>query len=356
MTFEPWIEHDKRRGTFVVRWRDLNGRKFSDSYRYDTKADARVRRAIVRRTLIDTSLGKVDLTRTASVCAQAYFDYLEKRNMFSLYVVKSAILRFIRVQQIGALGDITRQKLMAYHDSLYTDDLAGWTILRYMGNVRAWLRWCVDKEWLAISPFAGIRLEKPRPVERFFTDDELLALERAIPDPEFLCILRLGYMCGLRPGEMRRLERSNILWDAATQTGELAITRDEAKTDTGGRIVPLPVEVYNLLANMGDRPLENWSRLKIIRYFWKVKARAKIQDKVVRGRKVIKTLYWTRHTYAKRYLENGGRLSVLKDRMGHASITITSDVYGHMERSSIKDVVVPSIYEEKLARPAFAPQ
>jgi integrase len=163
-------------------------------------------------------------------------------------------------------------------------------------------------------------------------------------------------MCGLRPGEMQRIEKSNILWDSVTKTGELAIPRDETKTDAGGRIVPLPEDVYKLLDGLGEYPLKRWSRLRMIRYFWKVKEAAGIKDKIVAGRTVSKTLYWTRHTYAKRYLERGGSLKVLQVRMGHESIKITADTYGHLERSTIKDIFVPSIHENRPSRPAVAPQ
>lgn len=44
----------------------------------------------------------------------------------------------------------------------------------------------------------------------------------------------------------------------------------------------------------------------------------------------------TRHTFAARWLRDGGRIEVLSEQMGHASLAITSDIYGHLSRRTIK--------------------
>lgn len=80
------------------------------------------------------------------------------------------------------------------------------------------------------------------------------------------------------------------------------------------------------------------------RHFISAKVKAGIKDRVLKdGRIIFKTLYWTRHSYAKRYLERGGNLKVLSMRMGHTSIKMTADTYGRLERSSIQDIFVPAI-------------
>jgi integrase len=354
MTLEPWIEHDKRRGTYIVRWRDINKKKHRDTFLYPTKNDARERIKIVRRNIIDASLGKVDLTRSATACLKAYSEQCENRDMASKVQVACYIGLFLKNMSIGVMGDITRRKLIDYQNLMYKNKHPKGTIQKYMGTLRTWLRWCMSNGWLAINPFFDIKLESPRKIERFFTDDELRAIEDAIDNREFLCLFRLGYKCGLRPGEMRRVKKADILWNNATGTGELAIPADETKTEAGGRIVPLPQDVYELLIEIGDGVLNTWTQGRFDFYFNKVKTLAGIKDKVVKGRVIHKTIYWTRHTYSKRYLENGGSLRVLKDRLGHTSIVLTADTYGHMERSAIKDISVPDIHPKPSSCPAIA--
>lgn len=58
MSLKPWVESDKRRKTFVVRWRDpLSKEKQRDDYIYDSKKAANTRRDIIESRLRDGSLG-----------------------------------------------------------------------------------------------------------------------------------------------------------------------------------------------------------------------------------------------------------------------------------------------------------
>ncbi|MBA2484627.1 MAG: tyrosine-type recombinase/integrase [Nitrospira sp.] len=41
-------------------------------------------------------------------------------------------------------------------------------------------------------------------------------------------------------------------------------------------------------------------------------------------------LHSTRHTYASRLISNGENLKYIQEQLGHASITITCDTYGHL--------------------------
>jgi integrase len=43
-----------------------------------------------------------------------------------------------------------------------------------------------------------------------------------------------------------------------------------------------------------------------------------------------------RHTYAQRALENGRQITWLSKHLGHSSLKITSDVYGHWETAEKK--------------------
>jgi hypothetical protein len=44
-----------------------------------------------------------------------------------------------------------------------------------------------------------------------------------------------------------------------------------------------------------------------------------------------RTFHSFRHTYAKRALENGRRITWLSRHLGHSSLKVTTDVYGHWE-------------------------
>jgi integrase len=44
-----------------------------------------------------------------------------------------------------------------------------------------------------------------------------------------------------------------------------------------------------------------------------------------------RTFHSFRHTFAKRALENGRRITWLSRHLGHSSLKVTTDVYGHWE-------------------------
>ena len=49
-----------------------------------------------------------------------------------------------------------------------------------------------------------------------------------------------------------------------------------------------------------------------------------------------RTFHSRRHTFAKRALEIGRQVTWLSRHLGHSSLKVTTDVYGHWERETAK--------------------
>jgi integrase len=49
-----------------------------------------------------------------------------------------------------------------------------------------------------------------------------------------------------------------------------------------------------------------------------------------------RTLHSFRHTFAKRALESGAQITWLSRHLGHSSLKVTTDIYGHWERAKRK--------------------
>ena len=49
-----------------------------------------------------------------------------------------------------------------------------------------------------------------------------------------------------------------------------------------------------------------------------------------------RTFHSFRHTYAKRALESGRQITWLSRHLGHSSLAVTTEVYGHWERAERK--------------------
>ena len=49
-----------------------------------------------------------------------------------------------------------------------------------------------------------------------------------------------------------------------------------------------------------------------------------------------RTFHSFRHTFAKRALERGAQITWLSRHLGHSSLKVTTDIYGHWERAERK--------------------
>lgn len=120
---------------------------------------------------------------------------------------------------------------------------------------------------------------------------------------------------GVRLGELMRLDAHNLVGgtlylDAMNKAGKQ-------------RTVPLPERIRNI-------PLP-------------IRAtRSMIQDqyrKAVRKAGLKATFHDLRHTYASLLLQAGASLSAVQELMGHSTIAITKDLYGHLEKSHLEAAV-----------------
>jgi integrase len=60
---------------------------------------------------------------------------------------------------------------------------------------------------------------------------------------------------------------------------------------------------------------------------WKVLVAVALKAEVRRRRSIVHIL---RHTFASSLLQQGESLMYVKEQMGHSSIQVTADVYGHL--------------------------
>lgn len=77
------------------------------------------------------------------------------------------------------------------------------------------------------------------------------------------------------------------------------------------------------------------------------------------GEKTAGPIHALRHTYASLLIANGESLAYVKEQMGHHSIQITVDVYGHLipgaNRQAVNRLDDPS-WREKSGKSATLPQ
>lgn len=129
---------------------------------------------------------------------------------------------------------------------------------------------------------------------------------------------RRGCLGSTKTGKNRRVDMSDQLWETFRQL--YAARKKEALGEGRG-------EVMGLIFHRGGQAMEQ----NFIRRIFK-------RTLVKAGLREIR-MHDIRHTYASLLLSDGASPVYVKEQLGHSSIQITVDIYGHLIPSSNRDAV-----------------
>jgi len=235
------------------------------------------------------------------------------------------------------LSDVSRADLQDLADRLLGEGLDASTIRNAFLPVRAIFRRAVARGEVAVNPTGGLELPAVRGRrERIASPVEAEQLLAALPDGE-RALWATAFYAGLRLGELRALRCDDVdlgagvirvrrSWDQ--RAGEIA-----PKSRAGMRDVPIPTVLRSHLAA---------HRLAAPRGVGLVFGRAATDPfnpatTNLRARKAWSAaglapigLHEARHTYASLMIASGVNAKALSTYLGHSSVTITYDRYGHL--------------------------
>ena len=234
------------------------------------------------------------------------------------------------------LTDVRLTNLQELVDRMRADGLAPSTVESTINPIRAIYRRAHQRGEVTINPTRGLELpairSKPR---RFASPSEAAALIAAVPRGD-RAVWATAFYAGLRRGELRGLRVEDVDlaaglihvrrgWDDLE--GEVA-----PKTSQGRRKVPIPAVLRDHLdahplpddpgalifgagrgAAFGPQGLAGRATAA-----WKAAGLERI------------TLHEARHTFASLMIAAGVNAKALSTFMGHFSISITLDLYGHL--------------------------
>lgn len=269
--------------------------------------------------------------------------------------------RSLRLRIIPELGHlrvsaVRRRDVQNFADRLYADGLDPSTIKNTLNPLQAIYRRALSRDEVAINPTTGLELPAVRGTrERIASPAEAAELLAALPDDD-RALWATAFYAGLRRGELRALKWSDvnlkgrmIRVERTLDDGERARPGETIapKTKAGRRRVPVARVLHGELAAHKLRTGRDGEGLVFGRT-----AATPFVPSTVRRRALAAWeskdagedegaglereglepigLHEARHTLASTMIAAGADLKTISTCMGHSSITITIDRYGHL--------------------------
>jgi integrase len=267
-------------------------------------------------------------------------------------------MRLRILPDVGALklSEVTRVALQDVADKMLADGKDASTIRNTFLPLRALYRRACARGEIAMNPTSGLTLPAVRGRrDRIASPVEAAALLEALAETD-RAVWATAMLAGLRLGELRALRDE----DVDLQAGVIRVERSwdkaegviEPKSRAGRRKVPIVASLRvhlaahklrrpagNFFFGEGDRP---FNRDQLVRRAEKAWKKAKLEPL---------GLHEGRHTCASIFIAAGVNVKALSSYLGHASITITMDRYGHLmpgnetEAVALVDIYLENAYE-----------
>jgi integrase len=243
-----------------------------------------------------------------------------------------------------ALATITPREVRAWVAEMVAEGVPPSGINRRLRLFSRLMNAAVETELLARSPAKGVRAPQPiRTEARFLTASEVRDLAEAI-NPSFRVWVYLAAYTGVRWSEMLGLRRKDFDLLRRTVTVERQLLEVQSrfvgfgppKSAAGRRTITLPGFLATLLEEQLAEPAQPGPDGLVFAntvgnpphasgftaFTW---ARAK-------RRAGLEGVRWhdLRHTAVALVIEQGAHAKAIQERMGHASVSVTLDRYGHL--------------------------
>lgn len=259
------------------------------------------------------------------------------------------------------LSKITPRAVEGWLVELNNKGLTEATVRSVYNILRAILDVAVRDGALSVNPAAIVKRPRVTRAEaQYLTDDQVHAVLSAARTTRFASLFELLIHTGLRRGEALALQWSDVDLEAGTLRVRATLTRfdgklqvTEPKTTKSDRTVPLDVDAVRVLRAVRIQQAQDrlragswWHQTGFVftsrsgepceprnalRAFHTAARHA--------GLPVSVGLHTLRHTAATILIEEGVPLKIVSEILGHASVTITGDIYGHVSPDVAREAV-----------------
>lgn len=359
-TFEAWV-WSKRDGKKIRRSFPSEGA--AKSWRQDATVAVRKRmlKAPAQTTVREAWSAWLAGARDGSVRTRS-------GDVYKPSVIRSydGSMRLRVLEELGAvkLSEIGRVDLQDLADRMLADGLDPSTIRNTLMPLRVVFRRALSRGELAVSPASGLELPAVRGRrDRIASPSEAAKLLDAVPEDD-RAVWAVACYAGLRLGELRALEHR----DVDLERGLIQVRRSwdpkegpiEPKSRAGTRTVPI---VAALRVHLAAHLLRQRSREGLLFGRTETSPFAPRALSVRAGRAwteaKLQPIGWheLRHTCASIFIAADVNAKALSTYLGHASIQITLDRYGHlMPGNEAESVDLVDAYLERSSRREAVPQ
>lgn len=326
-------------GTHRARWREQDGTQRARTFKRKSDAER-----FLRDTLTDLGRGVYTQPGASAMLVKAWAtEWLNNAHNLTRGgqdTYRRDLNRYI----LPALGDVQLRRLSP--DKIDTflagEDLAPSSVNRHYRTIRRMCQVAVERGKLATNPCDKVRPPRAEPAEmRFLTVDQLAALHDTI-SPRYRAWVNVAGWCGLRWSETVGLQQQRIHIGIIEVADQLirrsdGWSRESPKSTAGRRRITLP----SFLTDELTTHLEQWSTpgpdgLVFPNQLGAPMGHSSFQGSVFKpalrraGLDTKIRIHDLRHTAVALAVASGAHPKAIQVRMGHASIKVTLDRYGHL--------------------------
>lgn len=325
---------------WIARYRGVDRRERQKAFRRKIDAELWLRE---RQAEITTGTW-VPPERARRLFASVATDWLDCHNgkPSTIAGYRSTLNRHI-LQKFGTreLGSIERHEIQRFISDLSKTELAANSVRNVLNVIKGVFSHAVESGALRSSPAAGLAAPRGERREMVVASDSQIAAIAELVPAHYRGLIFTAAYTGLRAGELAALR----VGDLDLQRGRLhvccAVAEVHGKLEAGSpksgreRTVSIPPFLRDMLttqvAARAENPealvftTEDGSQIRISNFYPRVFRPAAAAVGLEKLR-----FHDLRHTCAAFLIDSGAHPRAIMERLGHSSITVTMDVYGHL--------------------------
>jgi integrase/recombinase XerC len=276
-----------------------------------------------------------------------FIQFLETEKRFSEHTCLaykrdiSQFLEFSEVKSTQDIGEINSKLGRAWIVSMLEEDYSSSSVNRKLSSLRSFFTWMVKKSILDTNPIKGVvgpknkkRLPSFAQSKELETDCIDLFFKNDFDGIRDRLMFEVFYQTGVRSSELINLRDKNV------QDSRIKVLGKRNKE----RFIPISTKLFAFVTEYRRVRDEITQKSE---YFFVLKSGKKLYPKFV-YRKINsylgkatelekKSPHVLRHTFATHMLNNGAGLEVLKELLGHASLSATQ-IYTHNSFSQLTNI------------------